>query len=181
LSENGLAGDKLCDTDQVGEAEQLAALARIHELLERHRIEYWLFGGWAVDFHAGSVTRAHDDIDIAVWVDDYGRIAELLAADGWRHAREAGEDGYTGYERGAVRLELAFLKRDESGEVYTPLQDGRGAWPTGAFESDATELSGVRARVISVRALTADKSKAHSDPRVAAKDRADLATLARVK
>jgi hypothetical protein len=181
LSENGLAGDKLCDTDQVGEAEQLAALARIHELLERHRIEYWLFGGWAVDFHAGSVTRAHDDIDIAVWADDDRRIAELLTADGWRHAPEAGEDGYTGYERGDVRLELAFLARGESGEVYTPLQDGRGSWPTGAFESDATELSGVRARVISVRALTADKSEAHGDPRVAAKDRADLATLARVK
>jgi hypothetical protein len=27
---------------------------------------YWLFGGWAVDFHAGRVTRDHADIDLAV-------------------------------------------------------------------------------------------------------------------
>jgi aminoglycoside-2''-adenylyltransferase len=54
------------------ETEQLAALARLHEQLERHGIEYWLFGGWAVDFHAGSVTRPHDDLDIAVWQRGYG-------------------------------------------------------------------------------------------------------------
>ena len=161
----------------MSEAKQLAALARIDDLLGRHGIEYWLFGGWAVDFHASSVTRAHDDIDIAVWVDDRKRIAGLLTADGWRHAPEASEDGYTGYERDSVRLEVAFLARDESEEVYTPLRDGRASWPTAAFGNDAAELKGVRARVISLGALKTDKSEAHADPRVAAKDRADLATL----
>jgi hypothetical protein len=62
-----------------------------------------------------------------------------------------------------------------------PLEDGRGAWPTGAFETDVAELSGVSARLISLRALKADKSEAHSDPRTAGKDRADLETLARVE
>jgi hypothetical protein len=160
-------------------AEQLAALARVLGLLEQHGIDYWLFGGWAVDFHAGSITRAHDDLDLAVWSNDHDRIAALLAADGWKHAREAGEDGYTGYERGGVRLELAFLARDEGGEVFTPLRNGRGAWPDGAFADDTAELHGVRARVISLSALKADKSDAHEDPAVAAKDRADVAILSR--
>jgi hypothetical protein len=102
-------------------------LARIHELLERHGIEYWLFGGWAVDFHAGSVTRPHDDLDIAVWLKDHNRIDALLAADGWKHAPEEGEDGYTGYERGLVRLEVAFLARGEKEQVYTPLREGSGS------------------------------------------------------
>jgi hypothetical protein len=31
--------------------QQLAALARIHELFRAAAIDYWLFGGWAVDFH----------------------------------------------------------------------------------------------------------------------------------
>jgi Aminoglycoside-2''-adenylyltransferase len=165
----------------VSEAEQLAALARIHELLEERGIDYWLFGGWAVDFHAGSVTRPHDDLDLAVWLKDHERIAELLGADGWKHAPEPGEDGYTGYERGAVRLELAFLARDETGQMYTPVQKGRGTWPDGAFENDVAELLGVRARVMSVRALRADKSESHDDPAVAAKDRADLAALSRFR
>jgi aminoglycoside-2''-adenylyltransferase len=164
----------------VNDADQLAALARVHELLERHGIEYWLFGGWAVDFHVGAVTRAHADLDIAVWLKDHNRIAAMLAADGWKHAPEEGEDGYTGYERGRVRLELAFLARGEKGRVYTPLREGQGAWPDGSFEDDAAELRGVRARVISLRALKADKSETRDDALVAAKDRADLATLSRL-
>ena len=88
----------------MSDAEQLAAVARLHELLERHGIEYWLFGGWAVDFHARSITREHADVDIAVWAKDNDRIAALLVADEWKHAPEDDEDGYTGYERGTVRL-----------------------------------------------------------------------------
>lgn len=161
----------------MSEADQLAALAEIDRLLERHGIDYWLFGGWSVDFHAGSVTRPHDDLDLGVWLEDHGRIAELLVAAGWQHAPEEGEDGYTGYENGGVRLELAFLARDDDGRVYTPLREGRGAWPEGAFGDEHAELRGVRARVINRRALEEDKSQPHDDPVVAAKDRADLATL----
>jgi Aminoglycoside-2''-adenylyltransferase len=163
----------------VSEAEQLAALARVHELLVRHEIEYWLFGGWAVDFHARAVSRLHDDVDIAVWLKDHNRIAALLAADGWKHAPEEDEDGYTGYERGAVRLELAFLACGADGQVYTPLREGRAAWPDEAFENDVAELRGVRAKVISLRALKAEKSETRDDALVAAKDRADLASLSR--
>jgi hypothetical protein len=72
---------------------------------------------------------------------------------------------------------LAFLARGEDGEVYTPLREGRARWPDGAFENDVAELLGVRARVISLRALKADKSETRTDALVAAKDRADLATL----
>jgi Aminoglycoside-2''-adenylyltransferase len=164
----------------MGDEEQLAALARLHQLLERHRIEYWIFGGWAVDFHAGSITRPHEDLDVAVWLDDRERIAALLAADGWKHAPQEGEDGYTGYEHGTVRLELAFLACDESGRVFTPLRHGRSAWPERSFESDRAEVRGVRARIIGLQALKADKAEVHDDPHVAAKDRADLAILSRL-
>lgn len=100
------------------ENAQLAALTSIHELFDSRGIEYWLFGGWAVDFHAGKVSRAHDDLDLAVWWKDDERIAVLLAGEGWRHAPEAGEDGYTGYERGDVRLELAFRARREGRDLH---------------------------------------------------------------
>ena len=157
--------------------DQLAALRSLRELLDTHGIEYWLFGGWAVDFHTGRVSRAHDDLDLAVWARDHERIARLLADDGWTHAPQEGEDGYTGYERSGVRLELAFLEEGPDGAIYTPLEHGHGSWPEGAFGDDVAELSGVRVRVIGLQALRADKSEAHDDPRVAAKDRDDLRTL----
>jgi Uncharacterised nucleotidyltransferase len=166
----------------VNQAEQLAALARIHELLEANGIEYWLFGGWAVDFHAGLVARTHDDLDIAVWARDLNRIAALLAADGWKHAPEDAEGGYTGYERGGVRLELAFLARGGNGQIYTPLREGRrAAWPERVFERDVAELRGIQASVMSLRALKADKAEVRDDSVVATKDRADSATRSRFK
>jgi hypothetical protein len=64
--------DKLSQHEPVTATEQLAALARLDGVLAKHGIPYWLFGGWAVDFHAGSVTRSHDDLDIAVWSKDLG-------------------------------------------------------------------------------------------------------------
>jgi hypothetical protein len=159
------------------DSEQLAALGQLGQLLEDHGIDYWLFGGWAVDFHAGTITRRHGDLDIAIWAGDQPRLAELLEAERWTHTPEAGEDGSTLYARGDVRLEVAFLARGDDGQVYTPLRKGRASWADGAFGHDVAELHGVRARVIGLQSLIAEKSVAHDDERAAAKDRADLTTL----
>jgi Aminoglycoside-2''-adenylyltransferase len=159
---------------------QLATIGWLHTLLSEQGIDYWLFGGWAVDFHAGRVTRDHEDVDVAVWRSDLDRVTGLLEAHGWAHAPEPGEDGYTGYEREAVRLELAFLARNEAGTVYTPLTDGRGHWPAGSFGDAVAEVNGVRARVVSLASLIEDKSglvPGGRDQAATAKDQADVALL----
>jgi hypothetical protein len=140
-------------------------------------IDYWLFGGWAVDFHAGRVTRRHADVDLAVWAADLDRIRTLLEAQGWTHAPELGEEGYTGFERGGTRIELAFLARDQAGVIHTPLVDGRGDWPPASFGDDHAEVAGVIARVVGLASLLEDKSGPRADPAVAAKDRADVELL----
>ena len=158
---------------------QLAAIDRVHALFSPARLEYWLFGGWAVDFHAGTVTREHGDVDIAVWLADLPRISELLIGDGWRHAPTEDEDGGTGYERDGVRLELTYLVRD-GGLVFTPLREGRATWAEGAFADDVRELLGVRGRVVSLAPLMRSKASARDDTEEAAKDAADHATLSRI-
>ena len=160
-------------------SKQLAALDRVARAFDRAGIAYWLFGGWAVDFYAGSVTRAHDDLDLAVWLDDLPRIGELLEADGWRHAPSADDDGGTGYEQGAVRLELTYLVRDNDGTVFTPLQNGRAPWSEDALADDVRELDGIRSRVVALAALRRGKATARDDPEEAAKDRADFGVLSR--
>jgi hypothetical protein len=160
-------------------SNQLAALDRVARAFDRAGIAYWLFGGWAVDLYAGSVTRAHDDLDLAVWLDDLPRIGEFLEADGWRHAPSADDDGGTGYEQGAVRLELTYLVRNSDGTVFTPLRDGRARWSKEALADDVHELDGVRSRVIGLAALRRGKATAREDPEEAAKDRADFGVLSR--
>jgi hypothetical protein len=159
------------------ERRQLEALAEVGGRLAGAGIDWWLFGGWAVDFHLGRVTRPHDDLDVAVWLHDVTQIDELLRADGWRHAPEPDEDGGTGYERDGVRLELTYLVRDEHGRPATPFSHGLGVWPEGAFGDDARELAGTRARLVGLPALLHDKSSPRDDPDEAAKDRADLDRL----
>jgi hypothetical protein len=152
----------------VREAEQLAALSRLHQLFVRSGIDHWLFGGWAVDFHAGSVTRPHDDLDLAVWKKDKDRIERLLTADGWRHRPDEGGQGYAVFVHDAVRLEVAFV------------DEGRVGWPPGSFEDEVRQLGGMRVPVVSLHALKADKAEVRDDPRVAAKDRVDSSILSRL-
>ena len=158
-------------------ALQLEALAAVDALFERAGVAYWLFGGWAVDFYAGSLTRAHLDVDIAVWLADLPRISALLTEDGWRHAPEPDEDGGTGYERAGVRLELTYLVRGEGGRVFTPLRDFEAPWLEGALAVETRELRGVRARIIGLDALAQGKSSPRDDPADAAKDNADSDVL----
>jgi hypothetical protein len=161
-------------------SEQLAALAGVHKALEEAGLEYWLFGGWAVDFHVGAVTRTHDDVDIAVWQSDLARITELLEADGWQHVPSEGDNGGTGFERGSVRLELTFLVREADGTVVIPLRDGCATWPSDATGFDALELVGSRARVLPLASLEKTKSPPREDPDDAPKDRADYEALRRI-
>ncbi len=159
---------------------QLEALADVAALFKRERLDSWLFGGWAVDFYAGAVTRPHFDVDFMVWLADMPRIAELLLASDWRHAPEEDEDGGTGYERGGVRLELTFLERGEDGRPCIPLRSGPWPLADGTLGEDVGELGGVRARVIAFEALRSGKARAREDEEDAVKDRADSQVLDRI-
>lgn len=141
-----------------------------------------MFGGWAVDFHVGAVTRPHGDVDLAIWADDLERVSALLGADGWVHTPDDAEPGSTAFARGTVRVELAFLARDEAGgEPYTPIgEGGRAAWAPGAFGQDIRTLAGVRARVLALPALREEKTGRRDDAVAEAKDRQDRATLERL-
>ena len=161
--------------------QQLIAIGEVHALLDQERIEHWLFGGWAVDFHSGSATRSHDDIDLAVWSKNLSHITVLLESAGWRHAPTQDEDGGSGYERGTVRLELTYLVRDEDGRIYTPLRQGRASWSRQALGRDILELAGVQCCIVGLASLTRSKSSPRPDPGDAAKDRADIGVLSQVK
>ena len=158
--------------------QQLEALAEVGRLLERRRIEWWLFGGLAVDFHVGEVKREHADVDLAVRLDDAETAGALLLAAGWRHAPAAGEDGGTGYERGSARVELTYITSDAAGRVLVALRSGSVLWSEHPLGSDVRELLGVRARVIPLELLRRGKRSPRDDPGDAENDRADLQALA---
>jgi hypothetical protein len=157
--------------------EGLAAIRRLAATFEACGIEYWLFGGWAVDLHAGRVTREHADIDIAIWKSDLKAVGEILETDGWIATASSADDGYATFTRGSVDLDLALLALDADGTVYTPSAVGRGEWPPACFGDDVRELGGIRAHVVSLRCLISDKGEIREDVVTATKDAADLDVL----
>jgi hypothetical protein len=156
---------------------QLAAIRRLDAMFERDGIDYWIFGGWAVDFHAGRVTREHADIDVAIWLADLDAVQALLISDGWVHTPAPEHDGYTTYARDGLHVDLAFLARDRHDTVYTPLRSGRGDWPPDCFGPDVRELAGTRAHVVSLSSLIADKTQRREDLVTQTKDALDVAVL----
>jgi hypothetical protein len=155
-------------------------LAELDALLDRSAFDYWLLGGWAVDFYVGAVTREHGDVDVAVWAHDAEAIGLLLQQTEWRHEPEPGEDGGTGYARTVVRVELTRLVRDEDGRILIPLRDQNVVWSDEPFGDDVRELHGVRARVIPLSVLRTGKSSPRDDPDEAARHRADFDALSRL-
>lgn len=123
------------------------------------------------------MTRAHDDVDLAVWRDGRARIASLLAQTGWTHAPASDQDGGTGYERDSVRLGLTFLVRSNDGSVRIPLGAGQVVWAGGSFAGELRALHGQRCSVLDLPALTRTKRAQRNDRSDQAKDASDLAEL----
>jgi hypothetical protein len=156
---------------------QLQVIEQVHRLLEHEGIPYWLFGGWAVDFHVGHMTRAHGDVDLAVWSSDAQRVTTLLKETGWTHAPEPDEDGGTGYARGDVRLELTFLVPRPKGSAAVSLRRGEVPFVQGPLLGELRDFDGVRCHVVSFETLVSTKSAQRDEPDDQAKDAADLVAL----
>ena len=160
--------------------DQLAAIESLAHVLEQRGIDYWLFGGWAVDFWVGAVSRAHHDIDVAAWRHDYDVIRDSLVATGWKHTPEENEFAGTRFARGPAMVEFTFVFADEAGRVLIELGEGPVAWSQSSFGDFRPELLGVRCRSIPLATLRDGKATPREGEGDAAKDHADFEALSRI-
>jgi hypothetical protein len=161
--------------------EHLAAIASLSSALDQHGVEYWLFGGWAVDFWVGAVSRQHDDIDVAAWRQDYDTIRAALVAAGWRHTPAADEVVGTRYQWRSAQVEFTFVIADDDGSILVPLAGQPMVWSTEPFGNGRRELLGVGGRTIPLALLRTGKSFPREGAAEAAKDRADYDALSRLQ
>ncbi|MEP6761942.1 MAG: hypothetical protein ABJA93_11350 [Sporichthyaceae bacterium] len=108
--------------------DQFAAIGSLGQVLDDVDVEYWLFGGWAVDFWVGAVTRPHGDIDVAAWRADFDVIRSALVAAGWVHTPAKEDVVGTRYRMRTAELEFTFVESGEGGEVVVPLPTGSVVW-----------------------------------------------------
>jgi len=160
--------------------EQLAAIRSFDAALTAAGLEYWLIGGWAVDFWVSDVTRRHEDVDAIVWRRDYNSIKTALEGTSWEHHRRDTDVLGTRYALGNAELELTFLECGEDGSVFIPVPEDPFVWPTNPFGNDRRELSDVSARIMPLEMLRGGKSAPRVGAMDAAKDRADFDALSRL-
>ena len=156
-------------TDDAGgkAAEQLAAIECLDQALRAARLDYWLFGGWGVDF------------DAAVWRRDYDEIRAALLVAGWRHTPLETDVVGTRYRWQSSDLELTFVE-DRDGTVVVPIPAHEVVWTEEPFGDHERSLLGVRARVIPPELRRDGKRRPREVPAEAAKDVADHAAFADV-
>ena len=126
---------------EVTPEEQLAAIRSLDAALGAAGLDYWLIGGWAVDFWVGEVTRRHEDVDAVVWRRDEDAIEAALEAAGWGHRRRTTDVLGTRYELGNAELELTFLESGEDGSVSVPVPGDPIVFETNPFGDDRRNLS----------------------------------------
>jgi hypothetical protein len=158
-------------------ARQIAAIRSLDGALRAVNIDYWLFGGWAVDYWVGRVTRAHDDIDVAAWRRDYDDIREALLGAGWLHTPVADEVVGTRYTWEESELEFTFVEIRDGGEIVVPIPGREVVWTAEPFGDSRRSLAGVEATVIPLELLREGKRHPRGAPDEAAKDVADFTAL----
>jgi hypothetical protein len=130
---------------------QLELLRELSTTLGRERIRFWLRGGWALDFHLGRVTRAHEDIDVVTWARHRSRLEGVLERAGFQP--EPSPNPAT---------QLIFAKHGEELSVLLVARNGRDivvrgleTWPfpPGTFGNVRRSLDGVTCRLFSATVL----------------------------
>ena len=132
--------------------EQATAIVEWARRFEEAGIAYWLFGGWAVDYHAGQVTRPHDDVDFVICGRDHEAVIEMLGVSGFKPLRPP-----LAYVRDSVEFEITLIDRASDGAIVTP---GFEDWPWDAFTfgTDVRALDEYPVRVVSIAGLLAVKT-----------------------
>ena len=139
---------------------QLDLLRELAQLLGGARVRFWLRGGWALDFHAGQITRDHGDIDLVARYRQRSRIKRLLEENSYRVV-ELGDLASVHFSKRGQDIALAFIWTEETARMVTPGREWlahRGLrWPDDAFSNRRYTLQGIACRVMSIESLLREK------------------------
>ena len=142
---------------------QLRLIEELVEVLGDAEVDFWLRGGWALDFHLGEVTREHDDVDLVAWLADGERIRALLEPHGYVHAPEPNDRPELGLRlrKDGEEVAFVFVERTEAGALVTRGYE-KWPWPGTMLDESPRTLQGRTCRVLTAHALL-DEKEAHRE------------------
>jgi hypothetical protein len=132
------------------EQRQLALIDEFVGLASDAGVEYWLRGGWALDFLLGRVTRPHGDIDFFMWATDAAAFAGLLEQQGFEEVPGPPREQQRNFVKEGEEFHVGLLRREPSGEVVVAGGPHEGAaWPERMLGDHVGRIGDVACRIVS--------------------------------
>ncbi len=120
---------------------QLGVINEFASICTAASIEFWLRGGWGMDFFLGRVTRAHHDIDVFVWSKDAITLMERLTQAGFKEMGGAPPEAQRNVMRYGEELQIVLLDSNQRGEIATAGGPWAGVpWPDGMLVGPPAQL-----------------------------------------
>ncbi len=131
---------------------QLRLIEEIRDILAVMHVRWWLFGGWAVDFHLGSVSRKHGDIEFSIWSVDAERVSRAFLDAGFVPQKIPFPDEAIEFTKDG-QLICAVLLVDTAEGIVVPGRWTDWPWPWDAFDGPPGRIGGLAVPVVTVEAL----------------------------
>jgi hypothetical protein len=98
---------------------QLEVMNEISAISSSLGQEFWLRGGWAIDFLLGKVTRRHDDIDIITWIQHRERLERALTEKGYARTpvRKQFRERQSDFRKNNVDVTIGYITRTNEGNL----------------------------------------------------------------
>ncbi|MBP0725803.1 hypothetical protein J5Y03_11535 [Bacillus sp. RG28] len=137
---------------------QLKVLKEISTLSEAIGIEFWLRGGWAIDFLLGKITRSHDDIDIITWINNREQLEYELSKVGYVQTpvKEEFRLRQSDFLKDNVEITFGYITHSEGGSlIMNGLPEWK--WREDSLLSQSYMLQGISAQVLNPKQLLEEK------------------------
>jgi hypothetical protein len=162
---------------------QLRLIRELADVLGGAGVEFWLRGGWALDFHLGEVTREHADVDLVAWLQDGETIRALLEPLGYVHSPLPTDRPELGLRlrKDGEEVSFVYVERSAAGTVVTRGYE-KWPWPDGMLDEPPKILQGATCRVLTAHTLLDSVERHHewSDKPLRPKDVATGEVLRRL-
>ena len=159
---------------------QFRLLSEIVDAFGRAGIDFWLRGGWALDFLLGELRSDHADIDLVAWQRDRDAIYDILTTAGFEHEREL-PDAAVDFAKNGQSIQILLLEHSPAGELVCRGFESQ-PFPDGMLGGPTRVLDGVSCRTLTPYALLWEKEtyEIHRGRSLREKDRASILLLRRL-
>lgn len=137
---------------------QLKILNELSTIFKNENLDFWLRGGWTIDFILGKVTRIHSDIDLCTWITNREKIEHTLIHAGFKEdpVNEPFRNRQSDFVKENVYISICYLTYDRNNNlILNELPEW--VWREESLSPKIYHLHGITAKTIHPKQLLEEK------------------------